>query len=76
MREVNSTTIRIAQETLERANQAISNSEPDGAEFLVWAERIAGPNSGMATPQTWRTLKEVAEKMLPEVKPETVEDDS
>jgi hypothetical protein len=61
---LSSTTVRIVRETLERAEQAIANGEPAGAEFLAWAERLAGLNSGTPTPQTWRKLKEIAEKML------------
>ena len=60
---MNSTSRRIAAETWIRANDAISNGETEGAEFLVWWERLAGLNQGMAGPQTWKRLKEITEKM-------------
>jgi len=41
----------------------IRNAETEGAEFLVWWERLAGLNQGMQGPQTWKRLKEIAEKV-------------
>jgi hypothetical protein len=61
---VNSSTIRIAHETHQRCLDAIANAETEGAEFLVWWERLAGLNQGMQGPQTWARLKETAEKMV------------
>jgi hypothetical protein len=62
--QVNSTSRRIAAETLQRSFDAISNAEAEGAEFLAWWERLAGLNQGMAGPQTWKRLKEITEKMV------------
>jgi len=61
---MNLTTKRIALETHQRALDAVTNGETEGAEFLVWWERLAGLNQGMAGPQTWKRLKEITEKML------------
>lgn len=61
---MNSTTRRIAIETHRRASDAISNGEAEGAEFLVWWERLAGLNQSMAGPPTWKRLKEITEKMV------------
>lgn len=63
---VNSTTRRIAIETHQRALDALANKEVEGAEFIVWWERLAGLNQRMQGPQTWRRLKEIAEKMVGE----------
>jgi hypothetical protein len=41
---MNSTTPRIARETWQRASDALANGEAEGAEFLVWWERLAGLN--------------------------------
>jgi hypothetical protein len=43
---MNSTTRHIARETWRRASDAIANGETEGAEFLVWWERLAGLNQG------------------------------
>jgi len=61
---VNPATRRIAAETLERCLDAISNGEAEGAEFLVWWERLAGLHHGMAGPQTWKRLQEISQKMV------------
>jgi hypothetical protein len=61
---VNSTTPRIAIETHDRCLDAIANKETEGAEFIVSWERLAGLNQGMQGPQTWKRLKEIAEKMV------------
>jgi len=61
---MNPTTKRIALETFQRALDALANGETEGAEFIVWWERLAGLNQGMQGPQTWKRLKEVAEKMV------------
>jgi hypothetical protein len=39
---------RIALETYQRCVDAITNKEIEGAEFMVWWERLAGLNQGMA----------------------------
>jgi hypothetical protein len=77
---VNSTTRRIAFETHQRASDAIVNGEIEGAEFIVWWERLAGLNQGMQGPQTWKRLKEItemvggtAEASLEEVDPRAYE---
>jgi len=58
---MNSTTRRIAAETWQRAQVAISNSEIEGAEFDVWWDRLAGLlRGGVARPRTWKRLKEIA----------------
>jgi hypothetical protein len=55
------TTRRIAAETWQRASDAISNGETEGAEFDVWWDRLAGLlQGGMVGPRTWKRLKEVA----------------
>jgi hypothetical protein len=46
--QVNSTTHRIVIETHQRASDAIANGETEGAELLVWWERLAGLNQGMS----------------------------
>jgi hypothetical protein len=61
---MNSATRRIARETWQRASDALASGETEGAEFLVWWERLAGLNQGMAGPQTWKRLKEITEKMV------------
>jgi hypothetical protein len=61
---MNVTTKRIALETHQRALDAIANNETEGAEFIVWWERLAGLNQDMPGPQTWKQLKEIAEKMV------------
>jgi len=61
---VNSTTRRIALETHQRSVDALANGETEGAEFIVWWERLAGLHQGMQGPQTWRRLKEITEKMV------------
>jgi hypothetical protein len=48
MPSVNSSSRRIALETHQRCLDAIVNGETEGAEFLVWWERLAGLNQGMA----------------------------
>jgi hypothetical protein len=72
---VNSATRRIAAETLQRCLDAISNGETEGAEFLVWRERLARLNQGMAGPQTWKRLKEITEKMVSGKETEAGRDD-
>ena len=69
---VNSTTRRIAAETYQRCLDAIANGEPEGAEFDVWWDRLAGLLQGMKGPRTWRRLKEITEEMAGGK--ETVED--
>jgi len=64
MPSVNFATRRIAIETYQRALDALANEETEGAEFMVWWERLAGLNQGIEGPQTWRRLKEITEKML------------
>jgi hypothetical protein len=61
---MNSATRRIAHETYRRAFDAVSAGETEGAEFLVWWERLAGLNQGMVGPQTWKRMKEITEKMV------------
>jgi hypothetical protein len=61
---MNSATRRIAHETYRRAFDAVSISEPEGAEFDVWWNRLSGLNQWMQGPKTWAQLKEIAEKML------------
>jgi hypothetical protein len=61
---MHSTTRRIAHETWQRASDAIVNGETEGAEFIVWWERLAGLNQGMQGPQTWKRLKEITAKMV------------
>jgi len=56
---VDSATLRIALETHQGASDAIANGETEGAEFIVWWERLAGLNQGMQGPQTWKRLKEI-----------------
>ena len=56
---MNHTTKRIALETHQRCLNAIANGETEGAEFIVWWERLAGLNQGMQGPQTWKRLKEI-----------------
>jgi hypothetical protein len=58
---MNSATRRIARETWQRASDAISNGETEGAEFDVWWYGLAGLLSGgVAGPKTWKRLKEVS----------------
>jgi hypothetical protein len=64
MAYINSTTRRIGIETHQRASDAIANGETEGAEFIVWWERLAGLNQGMQGPQTWKRLKEITETMV------------
>ena len=71
---MNSTTRRISIETHQRCLDAIANGETEGAEFIVWWERLAGLNQGMAGPQTWKRLKEITEKMVGGTAPATAED--
>jgi hypothetical protein len=47
MPSVNSTARRIAAETYQRGLDAIANGETEGAEFVVWWERLAGLSQGM-----------------------------
>jgi len=52
---VNSTTRHIARETWKRADDAVSNSETEGAEFDVGWGRLAGLlQRGMTGPRTWK----------------------
>jgi len=71
---MNSTTRRIALETRQRSLDAIANGEMEGAEFIVWWERLSGLNQGMQGPQTWRRLKEITEKMVGGTAKASVED--
>jgi hypothetical protein len=61
---VNSTTRRIARETWQRASDAISNAEKEGAEFDMWWGRLAGLlQRGIAGPRTWKQLQGITKNV-------------
>jgi hypothetical protein len=47
-----------------RATEAITNGEPEGAEFICWWDNLNTLNGGLEGPKTWAQMKRVAVKIL------------